>query len=83
MSSTNSAVLLRELISLSQHNPRYEYRRIHALLCRSGRICNPRKVNRLWAQCPKKARVPPTLWQTTPLHASHQAQWYPGLRLHL
>ncbi|RYF00274.1 MAG: transposase [Oxalobacteraceae bacterium] len=63
LSSTNSAVFLRELISLSQQNPRYGYRRIHALLCRSGRICNPKKVYRLWAQhglnVPNK-RIPPT-----------------------
>ena len=42
-------LLLRERLRLlARRHPRYGYRRIHALLCREGWLCNRKRVQRLW-----------------------------------
>lgn len=54
------APLLSKMGELASENPRYGYRRIHALLRREGLRMSPRKAHRLWRkaglQVPKRRR---------------------------
>jgi putative transposase len=47
--------LCEQMLQLAQTHPRYGYRRIHALLCRSCRV-NIKRVHRLWKE--KQRQVP-------------------------
>lgn len=47
--------LCEQMLHLAQKHPRYGYRRIHALLCRSCRV-NIKRVHRLWKE--KQRQVP-------------------------
>ena len=70
-----------QILHLSQHHPRFSYRRIHALLCRAGAgALNIKRVHRLWKAT--KRQVPPRKkrrprGEKPPQRAPQQAL-YPG-----
>jgi len=45
-----NAHLRRDLVDLARQKPRYGYRRLHALLIRSGHSASPQRVYRLYKQ---------------------------------
>jgi len=49
--------LRAQLRAFAREHPRWGYRRAHAVLVREGRVCNRKKIQRLWRE--EGLRVPP------------------------